>query len=59
MLNSPENLVCKSRKVVFIEDLVTLPEYRSQGVAIMLITEARNQAVDENAETPEALCLEF
>ena len=53
---TPENLVCKARKVAYIEDLVTLPEYRSQGVAAKLISKSRKQAIDEGAESLE-LCV--
>lgn len=53
---TPENPICKSRKVAFIEDLVTLPQYRGQGVATILMAEARKQAIDENATALE-LCV--
>lgn len=51
-----ENPVCQSRLVAFIQDLVTLPEYRRQGVAAALMAKAREQAVKQGAESIE-LCV--
>lgn len=50
------NKVCKSRKVAFVEDLFTLPEYRGQGVATALFSRVREQALAESAEALE-LCV--
>lgn len=54
--NTLENPVCKTRCVAFIQDLVTLPECRGQGVATALIDKAREQARSEGAESLE-LCV--
>ena len=53
---SAENSFCRSRKVAFIEDLVTLPEWRGQGVATALLKRARGQALAEGAQALE-LCV--
>lgn len=53
---TPENLVCKPRRVAFIQDLVTLPEYRGRGIATALMAQAREQAMAEQAESVE-LCV--
>lgn len=50
------NPVCKSRLVAFIQDIVTLPEYRGQGIATALMSRARQQAVTEGAASME-LCV--
>ena len=49
-----ENSVCKPRKIAFIQDLATLPEYRGRGIATALVRKAREQAIQE-----KAACLEF
>lgn len=41
-----ENPVCKSRLVAFIQDIVTLPEYRGKGIATALMAKARKQALN-------------
>lgn len=51
-----ESQICKSRKIAFIEDLVTLREYRGNGIATALIARAREQAAAEGAEALE-LCV--
>lgn len=53
---TPDSFLCRSRKVAFIEDLVTVPDYRGQGVATALLKEARRQAIEAHAETME-LCV--
>lgn len=56
---TPENHICKSRKVAYIEDLVTLPECRGQGVATALMARARKQALEEQAEAMELCVWDF
>lgn len=51
-----ENPICKSRKIAFVEDLVTRPEYRGGGVATALLMQAQEQAMAEGAEAIE-LCV--
>lgn len=51
-----ENQWCKSRRVAFLEDLVTLPQCRGQGIATALLAAAREQAAAEGAESLE-LCV--
>lgn len=51
-----ENPVCKSRLVAFIQDVVTLPEYRGRGIATALMAKAREQAQKEGAVSIE-LCV--
>lgn len=53
---NPENPVCKSRLVAFIQDIVTLPEYRGKGIATALMAKAREQAINEGAVSME-LCV--
>lgn len=53
---TPENTVCKSRLVAFIQDIVTLPEYRGRGIATALMAKAREQALSEGAVSME-LCV--
>lgn len=53
---TPDNPVCKTRKVAFIQDLATLPEYRGRGIATALMARAREQAVAEKADSLE-LCV--
>lgn len=53
---TPENEVCKSRRVAFIQDLVVLPEFRGKGVAGLLMEKARELAVKEGAVGME-LCV--
>lgn len=53
---TPENQWCRSRKVAFLEDLVTLPQCRGQGIATELLAAARTQAVAAGAESLE-LCV--
>lgn len=50
------NPVCKSRLVAFIQDIVTLPDYRGRGIATALMSRARQQAVNEGAASME-LCV--
>lgn len=54
-----ENPFCRSRKIAFIDDLVTLPEYRGQGVASSLLARAKELAVHENAEAIELCVWDF
>lgn len=54
--DTPGNQVCKSRRVAFVEDLVTLPEYRGQGIATALLARVREQAAEEGAKALE-LCV--
>ena len=51
-----ENELCKSRKVAFIQDLATLPEFRGRGIGTALMERARKQAVAEGAQSLE-LCV--
>lgn len=51
-----ENAFCKARKIALIEDLITLPEYRRQGIASNLMKEAHKIATAKNAESLE-LCV--
>lgn len=53
------NHVCKSRKVAFIQDLVTMPEYRGRGIATALLAEARKEAVHAGAVSMELCVWEF
>lgn len=53
---TPDSPVCKTRRVAFIQDLVTLPECRGRGIATALIARAREQAVAEKADSLE-LCV--
>lgn len=55
-IEKTENLVCKSRLVAFIQDIVTLPEYRGKGIATALMAKAREQALNEGAASIE-LCV--
>lgn len=53
---TPENPVCQSRLVAFIQDIVTLPEYRGRGIATALMDKTRDQAINEGAVSME-LCV--
>ena len=53
---TPEDAVCKSRLVAFIQDIVTLPECRGKGIATALLVKAREQALNEGVESLE-LCV--
>ncbi|MCM1259078.1 MAG: GNAT family N-acetyltransferase [Roseburia sp.] len=53
---TPENEVCKPRRVAFIQDLVVLPEFRGKGVAGHLMKKVRELAVKEGAVGME-LCV--
>lgn len=53
---TPENDVCHQRQIAFIEDLYVLLEYRRQGIATALLTQAQQQAQEEGARSFE-LCV--
>lgn len=53
---TPENTVCKTRLVAFIQDIVTLPECRGKGIATALMSKTREQALNEGADSME-LCV--
>ncbi len=53
---TPDNPVCKSRLVAFIQDIVTLPKYRGKGIATALMVKTREQALNEGAVSME-LCV--
>ena len=54
--DTPDSPVCKTRRVAFIQDVVTLPECRGRGIASALIARAREQAAAEKADSLE-LCV--
>lgn len=49
------NSVCKPRRIAFIQDVVTRPEYRGRGIATALMEKARRQAIQAGAVSME-LC---
>ena len=53
---TPDNPVFKSRLVAFVQDIVTLPEYRGKGIATALMVKTREQALNEGAVSME-LCV--
>lgn len=53
---TPENEVCRSRRIAFIQDIVVLPEFRGKGVARLLMDRAKELAVKEGAVGME-LCV--
>lgn len=56
---TPENEVCRPRKVAFIQDLATLPDHRGRGIGTALLRRAREQAVAEGAESLELTVWDF
>lgn len=53
---TPDNAFCKSRRIAFIQDVITLPGYRGRGIATALINKAREQAIQDGAVSLE-LCV--
>lgn len=50
------NSVCRPRRIAFIQDVATLPEYRGKGIARGLLAGAREMAVQAGAVSME-LCV--